>query len=232
MSLTPRRVRWYARLFPSIPAPITMTRWLLPAPVMSARSFGSLGSFCSFCSFWLVRFVRPVGPGPPAPTRDISDACHGRQWAMQNRPIEPRPPDRGRARMWCMRRLPRSSRAGANGSSCSSRGGRVLAPAGHLAPALGAADLFPRRGRCGRLKPEHPDRGEDREQGHHGGAAQAPLAVGVDRERLAIREVHAEQEADERESEAEGAAKLAADREREQDPDVAGETEGGDRDAA
>ena len=49
MSLTPSRVRWYARLFPTIPAPITTTRLLLAAPVMSARSFAGFGrSFAWF----------------------------------------------------------------------------------------------------------------------------------------------------------------------------------------
>ena len=36
-SVTPRRVRWYARLLPTIPAPITTTRWLFPAPAIVAR---------------------------------------------------------------------------------------------------------------------------------------------------------------------------------------------------
>ena len=34
MSLTPRRVRWYARLLPTIPAPMMTTRLLFPAPAM------------------------------------------------------------------------------------------------------------------------------------------------------------------------------------------------------
>ena len=37
MSVTPRRVRWYARLLPTIPAPMTTTLLLFPAPAMSAR---------------------------------------------------------------------------------------------------------------------------------------------------------------------------------------------------
>ena len=114
----------------------------------------------------------------------------------------------GGARCGCGRRR------GAGGGAGPVRGwrrgaavARAVRPASAGRPSGAGArrgPLFPRRHRLGRaFDPEQPDRGEDREQRHDRRAAEAPLAVGVDRERLAIGQVHAEQEPDQREPEAE-----------------------------
>src|SRR5689334_25051951 len=61
------------------------------------------------------------------------------------------------------------------------------------------------------------EQGEKHDDRHHDGARHAPLADRVDREQLAISQIHAEAEAEQGEAETGGSARLAAQRQRAED---------------